>query len=422
MMLNRRRFLIGTGGAVLGLPLLLEPSPVRADDPVQRLITVFFGNGLPPPYAADLEGPLSPLAPWRSQLSVVRGLDGGFAQEDNRLDPHLQGSGGFGVGHAPWGPNQAGGISIDRAAYVAQHPSTPLPTLEMGMYNRGAERLRAVKTWASPRRPYPPIQNPARLFRRIFGGADPSRSVLDAVVGEYRRVSSDAAGYSIASRALIAEHLDTVRELERKIVARETRLAENACLVPPMPPDISPSVGCLSEEECGAWGIPVGPATSNWDQVWSLNCELYALALSCDMVRFGSIVCTSGGDRYSIPGLTHTPHGYAHEWRAHQDNEFAICVEWTMSKIAELLGHLGPVLDRTLVLIGTELGDPAPHSHKDMTYILAGAPSHLQLGVDYDFEGKTVVDLLSTVSTLTNTGDVFGDPRHFSGHLPITRR
>ena len=92
-----------------------------------------------------------------------------------------------------------------------------------------------------------------------------------------------------------------------------------------------------------------------------------------------------------------------------------------MTKLAELLGRLDPLLDRTLVVIGTELGDPAPHSLEQMTFMLAGAPDHVAHGTDYDFEGRSVVDLLSTVSRLTNAGDLFGDPRHFTGRLPITR-
>ena len=422
MNIDRRRFLVGTGGAVLGLPVLLEPRIVRAADPVPRLITVFYGNGQPPPNAANLQGPLSPLAPWRDRLTLVRGLSGDFAKENNRLGPHLQGSGGFGIGYGAHDANTAGGVSLDRAAYEAQKPATPLHTLEMGLYNRAFERLRVVKTWAAPNRPYPPLQNPLRLFQRIFGGIDPSKSVLDAVVSEYRRVSSEASGYGPASRTLIAEHLETVRALERKIIAREARLAEGRCIVPVPPPNVDPRVGCVLEEECGAWGIPTGTEMSNWDSVWSLNCEIYALAFSCDMVRFGSVVCTGGGDRYSLPGLPRTPHGYAHEWRVNQDNDFRICVEWVMTKIAELLRHLEPVLDQTLVLIGTELGDPAPHSQADMTFMLAGASEHLRLGEDYDAPGKTVVDLLSTISKLTNTGEVFGDGRHFTGHLPITLR
>ncbi len=420
-MIDRRRFLVGAGSVAIGLPALW-PGRAQAKAAAPRLVTLFFGNGLPPAFVTSYEGPLSPMAHLQDRLTLVRGLDGRL--NETQLDAHVAGSGSFGVGRAALSPDRSGGVSLDRAAFEAHRPPTPLSTLEMGLFNRRHDQCRVVKTWAGPDRPNPPIQAPYALFRRIFGGAEISeRSVLDTVMGQYTQLRSKAGALGAQSRALLDAHLDTLRDLERKISLQ----AQAGCERPAAPPDLRPQVGCSSQMGCGHWGIEAQETPSNWDEAWLLNVDLFVHALSCDMVRYGSVTLTGGGDRYDLGARALNPHELAHEWRAHQGNEFEDCVRWIMEKVAYFLDRLAQtadplhegqtLLDNTLVLIGTELSDPAPHSRQDMSFLLAGGP--VRPGRVIDAGGRSVVDLYSSCAALLGVGEVFGDPEFFSGHLDL---
>ena len=75
----RRRFLRGAGGAAIGLPFLLSregSTRAQAAAPPERLITVFFAQGIPAVVRNNgLTGALAPLAPFQSKLTMVRGLN-----------------------------------------------------------------------------------------------------------------------------------------------------------------------------------------------------------------------------------------------------------------------------------------------------------------------------------------------------------
>ena len=122
---------------------------------------------------------------------------------------------------------------------------TLLPTLSAGVSagDNLDESIRYNHSWRGVNQPNLVILDTLALFETIFGavpslppagaGADPVAvlrarqrvSVLDAVMADYRHVMSDAGGYSPSVRATIANHLDTVRELERRAVAIQLSLS-----------------------------------------------------------------------------------------------------------------------------------------------------------------------------------------------------
>jgi hypothetical protein len=229
-----------------------------------------------------------------------------------------------------------------------------------------------------------------------------------------------------------------VRALERRAIALEqaasgmTPAGALACNRPATPMDVTPQQTCKSGcDTKGSTGTHKagggGSSTSNWDQVWPLLADLFVMGLRCDLARCGNLTCTAAGDRYNYPGQGSNVHDLAHAWRPGNENGFDKSVTWIMGSLAYFLEQMddpaftlpegGTLLDNTVVLIGTEVGDPAPHSLSNLTFMLAGGGGLFKPGA-YDYGDKrSEVDLYSTVSRAAGLGDRFGDPKHFTDYL-----
>ena len=450
---NRRHFLRGAGTVAIGLPLSATMTRFAAASPGSappRYISLFFGNGMPKKYAQAGYGGtvLAPLAPLQSKLAMIRGLQ---LNEGGGAALHYKGTARFGKGmHAP-SESTAGGESLDNKAHRSYAPNSLLLNVNMHTHVTGGNpATRWFHSWRGVNQPNDELLRPLDVFDAIFGSflpPDPGglsdeerreiryrNSVLDSVVQQYQELSSDRSPYSVGVRALIADHLDLVRTLERRSL--EMTLPLN-CDVPAAPPDLTPNQDCSADLCPGDDTFYYGSGGSNWNEVWELNSDLYAMALRCGVTRFGTMGCSGGGDRYPIPelraqGITESPHILAHPWTRASENGFDICVRWLMDKVAYFLTQLddpawpdpqgGTVLDNTLVLIGTELGTANDNQHHVdyMTYWLAGGDGRIQNGI-HDYDGRSDVDLYSTVSRAMSMGDEFGDMGDFNDHLDLVR-
>ncbi len=450
---NRRHFLRGAGTVAIGLPLSATMTRFAAASPGSappRYISLFFGNGMPKKYAQAGYGGtvLAPLAPLQSKLAMIRGLQ---LNEGGGAALHYKGTARFGKGmHAP-SESTAGGEARGNKAHRSYAPNSLLLNVNMHTHVTGGNpATRWFHSWRGVNQPNDELLRPLDVFDAIFGSFSPPdpgglsdeerreiryrNSVLDSVVQQYQELSSDRSPYSVGVRALIADHLDLVRTLERRSL--EMTLPLN-CDVPAAPPDLTPNQDCSADLCPGDDTFYYGSGGSNWNEVWELNSDLYAMALRCGVTRFGTMGCSGGGDRYPIPelraqGITESPHILAHPWTRASENGFDICVRWLMDKVAYFLTQLddpawpdpqgGTVLDNTLVLIGTELGTANDNQHHVdyMTYWLAGGDGRIQNGI-HDYDGRSDVDLYSTVSRAMSMGDEFGDMGDFNDHLDLVR-
>ncbi len=452
--MHRRAFLRGAGGVAIGLPFLLSSEgDIRAQSKAapERLITVYFPQGIPASVRSQgLTGVLAPLAPFKSKLTMLSGLNCNATSPNNG---HSHGSAGFACGFGTPVLSTKGGPSIDWVVHEHTKTDTPLPTLSAGFSGGDdvAETVRYHHSWRGKNQPNEVILDTLKLFNAIFGsqvtpptGAAPDPvavlkarqrvSVLDTVVADYQRVVSDAGGYSPSVRSLIANHLDTVRELEKRAVAFQMAINGQgpelgaACKVPTQPTQmdsiLGPSVNGSSPK-----------TTPYFDEMWSIMTDLYVLAMRCDWVRFGNLLCGSGGDSYPYTcpaGKTNNVHGEGfHLW---SNTTIRPIVEdhmsWTMSNIASLLAKLddpsfkdvdgGTLLDNTTVMIGTELGDDvANHGLTDMPFWIAGGKKRFKVG-DFPIPGgRSDVDLYSTILQATGITAPFGDQAFYQGPLPI---
>jgi hypothetical protein len=451
----RRAFLRGAAGVSIGLPFLLSregDTRAQAGAAPERLVTVYFAQGMPASArASGLTGVLAPLAPFKDKLTMLAGLEC-RAQSPN--NGHSHGSAGFACGFGTEVLSTKGGPSLDWVVHEHSRTQTPLPTLSAG-FSAGddiAEAVRFHHSWRGKDQPNEVILDTLKLFHAVFGGqgmlpidevADPAVllkarqrvSVLDTVVADYQHVVSDAGGYSPSIRSLISNHLETVRELEQRAVALELSLSgrgpdlaaecrEPATAPPQMDSVLGPSVNGLEPK-----------STPYFKEVWSIMTDLYVLAMRCDWVRFGNLLCGSGGDSYPYEcpaGKTANIHAEGfHRWSSDDVRPIVIDhMTWTMTRIAEFLTKLddpsfkdvdgGTLLDNTTVVIGTELGDDVDnHSLTDMPFWIAGARRRFKSG-EFSFPSdRTDVDLYRTILRGVGVEQPFGDQAHFSDFLPI---
>jgi len=347
-----------------------------------------------------------------------------------------------------------GGPSLDWVVHEATAADTLLPTLSAGVSagDNADESIRYNHSWRGVDQPNLVILDTLQLFETIFGvvaslpppgvAVDPAAvlkarqrvSVLDAVTADYQHVVSDAGGYPASVRSTISNHLETVRELERRAVTIQMSLAgagpprPPACQSPPAAPVemhsyLGPAIGDLLPK-----------TTQYFDEMWSIMVDLYVLAMRCDLTRFGNLMVVSGGDSYpfSSPAgsLGNVHNDGFHQW-ANESVRPVVAddIEWVMTKIAAVLAKLddpafldvdgASLLDNTTVVIGTELGDDvANHGLTDMPFWIAGGRGRFQPGVFPIAGGRSDVDLYNTVLRGLDIPTSFGDPTYFHGLLP----
>lgn len=233
--ISRRTVLKGIGGVTVGLPLLEEmlvstaTGQPKSEVPV-RAFNVFFGLGIPTPLQAEgFQGVLEPLQPLSKKLLILRGVDQLRADRPGD-NAHYDGSTAAFTAEPPQGTARAGGPSIDQVVRLAHYPNGMppgvVPTVVAGTFFRRDRVSRHSRCFNKDGTVAATMQEtPRELFGRIFGtidsDADPrrqrlKRSVLDSVADQSKFYSGDNSPLGAASKARLADHLDRIREYERR--------------------------------------------------------------------------------------------------------------------------------------------------------------------------------------------------------------
>ena len=455
--LPRRSVLKGLGAAAIGLPFLeemlgarvlsaapaLAATPTAAGGAPVRAFNLFFGLGIPTPVQVEatkngrLEGVLEPLAPLADKLSVVRGVD--HVRCDGKgINGHFDGSSAAFTAEPPDGDARSGGPSLDQVIRHAAHPDgrTPdgvIPTLIAGTYFRRSRICRYVHSYREDGTVAAPMQeSPGQLFERVFGakagtdgGAAPldprrrrlTRSVLDAVAEQTKFLSGPRGPLGAASRERLSDHLDRVREYERRTVAFEDERTEKAFAAPAAPPPSKVRHGDAADP--GGEGIDI--TLDDLTGEWRLLADLYAHAILTDRVRFGSLTYLAAGERIRLTGdyrydgrkiysfddkkqlKASGEKGCSHEWwhrfREDRGNEqLKAHVHLKMRELAYFLTQLADenareangktVLENALVTISTESGDGR---HNDVKRELSGV-FHAVSGAGGRFKTGRVIE------------------------------
>lgn len=426
--LPRRTFLRGAG-AVLALPLLdamIPAATVLAQTPaapVPRLGFVFVPMGTDharwTPEGGTILDKLSPiLSPLelvKDKVTVVTNLElqnsypgthdtsnagylsAAFAKHTESSDYHL-------------------GTTIDQIAAKQIGQETRLPSLELsmdlnplaGVCNNGyACVYQNNLSWSSPTTPLPSEAHPRLVFERLFGeGGTPAEreallrsraSLLDAFHEDISRLKR-AVGASDQNR--VDQYLDTVREIERQIQRAET---------------------ADSEEFSTDMERPVG-VPAEFGEHATLMYDLQVLALQADITRVITFQFTRELTNRTYPqiGVPEPHHPTSHHGNDPVKVEkIARIGQYHVEFFAKFLEKLkatpdgdGSLLDNTIYLYGSGMGNPSLHDHVNLPILVAGgAATGLRGGRHIRYEkGTPLANLHMTL--LDRAGvrlDSFGD-------------
>jgi hypothetical protein len=360
--------------------------------------------------ALKLSPILAPLEPHKDRVVVVSNLAHAMAGPqgpgDNGGD-HTRCPAVFLNGVHPKrtdGADIRAGETIDQMAAKKIGQQTLLPSLELatedysglvGSCDVGFScTYMNTISWRTPTSPMPMEINPRVVFDRMFGdGATPEerlrriesqRSILDAVTGQIRRLQG---GLGPNDRNRVAEYLDTVREIERRIQLSEKQTGNSNLAVPATPS-----------------GIP-----DDHEDHTKLMFDLMALAFQADITRISTFMMAREVSYRTFPklGISEAFHPASH----HQNNPARL---ETLARIntfhVTLLAHFlerlkttpdgdGSLLDHSLVLYGGAMSNSNIHNHSPLPVLVAGGAAGRMKGgrhIKYP-ENTPMSNLLMTI-------------------------
>jgi hypothetical protein len=412
-----RRTLLQGAGVALGLPLLDAMFPAAtalaqaAAAPPQRFFAGFVPHGAAPGYwVPEKEGALParlpflwrPLEPFRDSMTILTGLHATSSEPppgETGADHWVAAA--FLCADKPKktaGADVRAGRTIDQIIAAKIGGETLLPSVEMSVEDPGSgssncgEGYSCVYTntiaWSSPTTPLPMELNPQVVFERMFGsGSTPeqraarrerNQSILDSINGKIATLRNEI---SVPDRSRLDSFTENVREIERRltIAARATTAAPEDFDVPP--------------------GIP-----QSFDEHIKLMFDLLALGFQADITRVGTLLVARDltGRVYpesEAPRLGF--HGGSHHGEDPQRiNDFSKINQYHVKMLAYLVDKLaktedgdGTLLDHSLLLYGSNMGNPNQHVHYDVPHVILGKNHGLMKG------GRHIAYPTKTVST-----------------------
>ena len=385
--LPRRTFLRGMGAAV-ALPLLdaMVPSMTAlaksAAGPVRRLGFVYMPMGcdLPrwtPPGAAltELSPSLQSLAPFVDQLTVISNLE----LKNAYPGTHATSNAAFlSAAKAKWteSTDYYLGTTVDQIAAKEIGHQTLLPSLELSMDlletvgqcdNGYACVYQNNLSWSSPTTPLPSEAHPRVVFERLFGegGTAADRraalrrraSLLDWIREDANRLQNTLGA---EDRVRVGQYLDTVREVERRIQKAEAATADDQL------PDLD---------------RPTGVPAAYADHA-RLMFDLQVLAMQADVTRVMTFQLARETSNRTYPeiGVPDPHHPLTHHGndpdkiaRMAKINAFHVSLfAYYLDKLKSTPDGEGSLLDHSLVLYGSGMGNPNIHDHVNLPIVVAG--------------------------------------------------
>ncbi len=456
--LPRRTFLRGAG-AVVALPLLDSMLPAgrlsaaqRANLDRTRLIAIENCHGAAGSNAwgatqnfwapADVgrkfdlsPSALSPLDGYRDQLTIVSNTDvkmaEAFAPKEIGGD-HFRSSATFLTQAHPKqteGSDVRVGTSLDQIFAQRFGQDSPIPSMQLCIENIDqaggcSYGYACVYTdtisWATPTEPLPMIRDPRAAFDQLFGaGGTPEArarrrrshaSILDWVTGEAARIRRNLPA---EDRVRMARYLENIRELERRIQKIEAQNTNGETRALP--------------------GAPAGVPDSYTDHV-KLMFDLQALAFQSDITRVFTLKMSRdvSGRVFPETGVNNGFHSQSHATGEKGVSDFAKINKYHVSLLPYLLDRLSEfsedgtsLLDKTMVMYGSPMGDGNLHNHRRVPFIVLGkANGQLEGGAHIKApDGTPLANVMLSLLHKLGVDDVdsFGDSNAvFSLATPTT--
>ena len=383
----RRTFLRGMG-ATMALPLLeamvpaATPLAKTAAQPVRRLGFVFMPMGCditrwtPTGDKLDQLSPiLSSLVPVRDHVTAISNLE----LQNAYPGSHATSNAAFlsaAKAKLTESTDYYLGTTVDQIAAQRIGQATQLPSLELAMDllqvvgqcdNGYACVYQNNLSWSSPTTPLPAEAHPRIVFESLFGegGSIAERrtalrkraSLLDSFNDDLARLQRNLGP---GDRAKVSHYLETVREVERRIQKAEADTKDNPL------PDLD---------------RPVGVPAAYADHA-RLMFDLQVLALQGDVTRVITFQLARETSNRTYPeiGVSDPHHPLSHHGNDPEKiARMAKINAFHVSLFAEFLGKLkatregnGTLLDHSLYLYGSGIGNPNIHDHSNLPILVAG--------------------------------------------------
>jgi hypothetical protein len=374
--LSRRAFLHGTG-ALLALPWLEAMLPAfatrtqaaAATTPPRRFLAMNYGLGFHGPHLfpseAGREYKLTPylelLKEHRSDFTIFSGLS---HAEQNGANGHTSELTWLTTAKHPGLPGFRNSISLDQLLIEKLNPDTRYHALVLNVGGNDS------MSWTANGVNIPAESSPSKLFAQLFVDGTPAevqaqlrelkrgRSILDTVNGEAKKLHRELGK---RDQEKFDQYLTSVRELETRIQANEAWAQRPKPKVDAKPPtDVQDRTDIIARTR--------------------LMHDLMVLAFQTDSTRF--ITYKAGGMNAvpKIDGVKQDWHNLSHHGQDDMKiEELTIIEKAEFAEMARLLSLLKGVkegartlLDQTIVLAGSNLGNASSHSWRDVPVIVAG--------------------------------------------------
>jgi hypothetical protein len=381
--LDRRTVLKGAGAAI-ALPLLDAMIPAStalsatAAKPLPKLGFIYFPHGAvmaewsPKATGKDFEIPkiLEPAAKHRDHMTIVSGLRNRGGESNT---PHAIIAGTWlgcvapAISHDP-----RAGTTLDQMAARVISNDTAFPSLELSTEGGtvcdpayGCSYGNTI-SFRSPTQPLPMEYNPRKVFYRLFGQGDTADertaivsetgSILDSIAGDAQQLQKRLGGQD---RAMVADYLDSVREIERRVQKMQSQGLGGVQL-----PD-----------------APVG-IPADFEEHLKLMFEMIALAYQANLSRVATFMMAREVSMrtYNNLGISDAFHPLSH----HQNNpekmaklvkvqNFHTKVFTTfLDKLAKTPDGDGSLLDHSMILFGSNMSNSDVHNNNPLPSAVFG--------------------------------------------------
>jgi len=384
-----RRTFLRSAQATLALPLLDAMIPAATAwaqtpaKPVPRLGFVFVPMGCdqarwtPPGQGKldELSPILNPIKPVKDQVTVITNLrlpNAYPGTHDTSNSAFLSAA----TSKHTESSDYYLGTTVDQIAANQMGRDTQLPSLQIamdlnplaGVCNNGYSCVyQNCLSWSSPTTPLPSEAHPRVVFERLFGeggNADARRSALNNRARLLDSFTKNIARFKqrvgVPDRVRLDQYLDSVRQVEREIQRAEQAVADNKT------PDLD---------------RPVGVPAAFADHA-KLMFDLQILAFQADITRVIAFQLTREQSNRTYPeiGVSDPHHPTSHHGNdPYKVAQIAKINTYHVSLFSEFLQRMkatpdgdGSLLDHSIYLYGSGMGNPSLHDHENLPILVAG--------------------------------------------------
>jgi hypothetical protein len=435
-----RRAVLKTSAATIALPLLdamgwADEQPSAAARPPARFVSMFFGVGVPlPPPGHGHRGTWSwfppttgrdyvlseihrALAPFRDQMTFVSGMDNHRARitDGHSCIPQWL------TGARPFGPNS---ISIDQLIAQRTGQDVFMPSLVLsGTATGGNTQAPPSLSFDQRGQRVPSEDNPRRTFERLFGRDAASiaqqratiareRSVLDLALEQAKALE---ARLGSADRQRLNQHFEAIRQSEQELARAEQWLDRPR---PKVDARIDPFPS----------GFNACRDAAELNRFYANHIETIAHAFATDSSRTAHFCMqaeATGGLNTGVSRLLglNDIHSLSHD-SGNPDyfknwGVWAQCMSDQVGRLVKRLSELkegdGTILDRTIILFGSQCSDV--HWNRNYpTLLIGGSRLGLKHGRHLSYPNGEFSNLLATLLTCYG----IDEPRfgHATGRVP----